>query len=182
MPKGWTSSKSSNNNSSFPGADQLASCLGIPVSVVNSHPPSADSPDYNSADQLQTVSDTVSIYPSAKAARKVFAAEANPRTPSCLTTVLNGTSKATLESGFGAGTSVGTIAVTRSPASKFAPHATNFTALLPVTSQGVTLNVQLTVVTFVKGKVEQSVTLISVQGSFPATLARRLTALAASRI
>lgn len=35
MPKGWTSSKSSANNSPFPGAAQLANCIGVPTSVIS---------------------------------------------------------------------------------------------------------------------------------------------------
>lgn len=182
LPKGWTSTKSQNNNSPFPGAAQLAGCLGVPTSVITSQPPTAYSPEFTSKDQRQLASDSVSVYPSVKAAQADFASLANPKTPSCLTTVLNGPARAALGSGFGAGTSVGTVTVTRAPSTDFAPNNANFTASVPVTDQGVTLNVQLTVVDFVRGTEEQTVTLIGVQGTFPTTLARHLTTVAAGRI
>jgi len=182
LPKGWTSTKSQNNNSPFPGAAQLAGCLGVPTSVITSQPPTAYSPEFASKDQRQLVSDSVSVYPSARAAQADFASLANPKTPSCLTTVLNNQAKAALGSGFGTGTSLGTVTVTRAPATEFAPHNANFTALVPVTDQGATLNLQLTVVDFVRGTEEQTVTLVAVQGPFPTALARQLTTVAAGRI
>ena len=63
LPSGWTSTKSSNNNSSFPGAAQLAGCLGVPTSVITNNPPTANSPDFDSKSQLQTVGDSVSTTP-----------------------------------------------------------------------------------------------------------------------
>jgi len=66
LPSGWTSTKSSNNNSSFPGAAQLASCLGVPKSIITNNPPTASSPEFDSKNHLQSVNDSVQIYPSAK--------------------------------------------------------------------------------------------------------------------
>ena len=114
MPSGWTSTKSSNNNSSFPGAVQLASCLGVPTSVIFDNPPSANSPDFDSKNHLQTVSDSVWIYPSVTAAQVDFASLADSKTPSCLTQVLNGSGRPALESQLGSGASVGNILVSRS--------------------------------------------------------------------
>ena len=182
LPGGWTSTKSPGNSSSFPGTAQLARCLGVPTSVVADSPPTVNSPQFDSRSQLQTVDDSVSIYPSAKAARADFASLADPKTPSCLTQVLNGSAKPSLASQFGSGVSIGNILVSRSPTSEFAPRSANFTAFMPVTSQGVTLNLELTVVDNVKGRAEQTVTLISVQSPFPTPLARHLTTVAARRL
>lgn len=182
MPQGWTSSKSSNSSGSFPGAKQLAHCLGVPTSVITSNPPTANSPEFNSKNQLLSVDDSVSIYSSPNAARADFASLANVRTPSCLTTVLNGTAKAALEKGFGSGAKVGAITVTRTPAADYAPHSANFTMFFPVTEQGTTVNVELSLVDFVKGKKEQTVTFIAVQSTFPTAMALHLTTVAAGRI
>jgi len=70
FPKSWTSTKSSNNNSSFPGAAQLARCIGVPESVVTSNPPTAYSPEFDSSNHLLSVDDSVSIYPSAKGRKR----------------------------------------------------------------------------------------------------------------
>jgi hypothetical protein len=182
MPKGWKSSASSNNNPATPGAAQLAHCIGIPVSEINDMPPTAYSRDFNSADDLQSAYDNVSIFPSAKAARADMAADASAKTPGCLTTNFNGPSKKLLASSFGSGAVVGTIDVTRTPASYYAPHATNLTIYFPVTTQDETLNVESTEVTFVRGREEQTVTLVSVQTPFPTALARRLTTVADRRL
>jgi hypothetical protein len=182
MPKGWKSTKSSNDNSSFPGAAQLASCLGVPTSVITDNPPSANSPEFDSKNQLQSVDDSVSVYPSAKAARADFASLANSNTPSCLTTVLNGTAKSALVAQFGPKASVGNITVSRFPATALAPHNANFVAFMPVTTQGVTLNVELIVVDFVRATVEQTVTMTSVQNPFPTSLAKHLSTVASGRL
>jgi hypothetical protein len=177
MPKGWTSSGSSGNNSPTPGAAQLAHCLGIPVSAITDTPPTA-----YSKNDLQSVYDMVSIFPSTKAARADIASEANPKAPGCLKANLNGPSKKQLASSFGSKAVVGTIDVTRTPASYYAPHTTNLTIYFPVTTQGETLNIETAEVTFVRGREEQDVTLVSVQAPFPTALARRLTTVADGRL
>jgi hypothetical protein len=52
MPKGWRKEKGSSNSgsSNFPGASQLASCIGVPSSLITSNPPSADSPYFQNYD------------------------------------------------------------------------------------------------------------------------------------
>jgi len=144
--------------------------------------PSASSPQFVSQDQRYTVQDSVTIYSSSRAARASFDALANPKTPSCLSSVLNGPAKAALEHGFGSGASIGSITVSRAPSRDFAPGNANFMAILSVTEQGVTLPLELIVVDFVKGNEEQTVTFNSVEGSFPIPLAGHLTSLALARI
>lgn len=182
MPSGWTSTKSSNNNLAFPGAAQLASCLGVPKSIITNNPPTANSPEFDSKNHLQSVNDSVQIYPSAKAAQADWASLAESKTPSCLTQVLNGSARSALASQLGTGVSVGNILVSRSPASEFAPKSANFTAFMPVTTHGVTLNLELTVVDYVKARKEQTVTFTSVETPFPTSLAQQLTTVALGRL
>jgi hypothetical protein len=183
LPTGWTSTKSSNNNnSSFPGAAQLARCLGVPTSIITNNPPTVSSPEFDSKNQLQTVNDSVSVYPSTKAAHADFASLANPKTPSCLTQVFNGSARGAFQSQFGSGATLGTVLVSRSPTTEFAPGSANFTAFMPITSHGVTLNFELTIVDYVKGRNEQTVAFTSVQSPFPASLARHLTTVAMGRL
>jgi hypothetical protein len=182
MPAGWTSSKSSNNNSSFPGAAQLARCLGVPTSTITDEPPTVYSPEFVNPDDVLTVNDNVSIYSSARRARADFASLANAKTPSCLTQVLNGSARSALASGFGSGASVGSILVSRSPSTDFAPGSANFTAFMPVITHGVTVNFELTVVDYVRGREEQTVSFTSLQSAFPASLSRHLTSVAVGRL
>ena len=165
-----------------PGRRSSPVASGVPTSVITNNPPTANSPDFDSKSQLQTVGDSVSIYPSAKAARTDFASLADPKTPSCLTQVLNGSARGALEAQFGAGTSIGSILVSRSPATDFAPGSANFTAFMPITSHGITLNLELTVVDYVKGREEQTVVLTSVQSPFSTSLARHVTTVALGKL
>jgi hypothetical protein len=182
MPKGWTSSKSSNNNSPIPGSQQLAACLGVPASQVNDNPPTVYSPDFNSKNQLETVDDNVSVFSSDKAARSDFATATNPKAPSCMSATFNGAAKSGLDASFPAGSTVGNITVTRTPSSDYAPHSANVTLFFPVTVKGVTLNVEITEVGYLKGDEEQTLTLTSIETPFPTALAKRLTTVAANRL
>jgi len=182
LPKGWTSSKSSNNNAPFPGAAQLASCIGVPTSVITSNPPSVLSPEFDSKNQLLSAQDSVQVYRSTKAAQTDFASLANPKTPRCMTTDLNGTGKAAFESQIGPGAVVGNVVVTRTPTSDYASHTTDVTMFFPLITQGTTANLELTLVDFVRGKEEQTVMLIAGESTFPISLARHLTTVADGRI
>ena len=183
MPKGWTSSKASGgDNSKFPGATQLANCIGVPVSVINYNAPSSNSPDFASKNHLLTVNDSVSVFSSVKRARVDFASGTNAKAPSCLAADLNGAGRAAFVSEFGANATVGNMTVSRLPAADFAPGAANLTIFFPVTTQGTTLNVQISEVVILHGREEQNVTFTSIQSNFPIPLERHLTALAARRL
>ena len=175
FPKSWTSSASPNNNSSLPGEAQLASCIGVPRSVLMSNPPSASSPEFDSPDHLLSVDDSVAIYPSSQGATADFNLLANVKTPACLASVWNGPAKATIEKEFGSVSIVGAIKVTRVASKYFAPGGANITMQMRLKSQGVQLNLDLTMVDYVKANKEQMVTLISVVQGFPAAFARQLT-------
>ena len=183
MPKGWKSSKSNNNNPPTPDAAQLAACLGVPLSVVTDNPPTAYSPDFASKNDLQSVDDSIEVFPSAKAARADLATASSPKAPVCFNTNFNSAAaKSQLRSAFGAGSSIGAVDVTRTPASDYGPHTVNVTIYVPVTTHGVTLNIETAEVGFVKGNEEQMVTLTGVQTPFPTALAKRLTTLADGRL
>jgi hypothetical protein len=183
MPKGWTSSKSSsNNNAPFPGAAELARCIGVPTSVINYNAPSVSSPEFDSKNQQLSVQDSVQLYPSAKAARADFASLANAKTPGCMTSDLNGPGKAEFDTQIGGGLTVGSVVVTKTPASDYGSGTTDFTMYFPVTQKGETINVELTLVDYVKGREEQTVMLSAFQANFPTSLARHLTTVADGRL
>jgi hypothetical protein len=124
----------------------------------------------------------VQVYSSPKAAEVDFSSLANAKTPGCMTSVLNGPRKAAFDEQIGGGVGVGDVTVTRTPESDYAPHTTNFTMYFPVTTKGVTINVELVLVDYVKGQEEQSVVLSAFQSTFPTALAKRLTTVADGRI
>jgi hypothetical protein len=182
MPKGWTSTKSSSDDSTIPGSAEMARCLGVPVSRITDTPPAANSREFDSKNGLLSVNDTIEVFPNAKAAQADLATGENKKAPQCLSANFNGASKATLQSQFGTGVTVGSIEVARNPASYYAPHTTNITLFLPVTKQGQTINLTISEVAFVKGQKEQTVTLTSAQLPFPVSLSQHLTGLAAARL
>ena len=184
MPKGWSASRSSNNNTNtpYPDAAQFATCIGVPTSIIY-NAPSVSSPEFDSKDQLLSVGDSVQVYSSNQAAQADFSSLANPKTPSCMTTDLNGPGKSQFAAQIGgSGIAIGNVTVTRTPQSDYAPHAANVTIYFPITTKGVTVNVELTLVDYVKGREEQSVAFTAFQSVFPAALARHLTTVADSRI
>ena len=182
MPKGWTKSKESSSSQPFPDPSTLAKCLGVPTRSVSYTAPSVNSPEFDSKDNAQSVNDSVSTYPSSKAARIDFAFYRSPKTPSCFTTYLNGPGRGLFTSGAPAGSSVGSILVSRAPASDFAPHTANLIVFIPEVIKGTTINLQLTLVDYVKGQEEQTVSLTSADSPFSASLSRHLTDLAVASL
>jgi hypothetical protein len=182
FPKGWTASKSSNTNTAPPGTGQLARCLGVPTSVLTTIPPTVYSKEFSNRKQQLSVDDNVSVYPSAQAAQADFGTFTNAKTPTCFTTYMNGPGKAELTAGAPAGTTVGSILITRTPASNYAPNTANYTMFFPITASGQTINAEVTEVDYVKGNQEQTMTLSAYQNTFPASLSKQLTAVAVGRL
>jgi hypothetical protein len=185
LPKGWTSSSSgphSTSNGAFPGTTQLAGCLGVATDVINPDSPTAYSPDFEIKSQEITVSDSVAVDRTAKGARADFDSLGNAKTPACLTSVLNGAAKSELAGELESGETLGTISVSRDPASDFAPHSATFTIHLPVTYQETVANTEITLVDYVKGDEEQLVTLTSINTTFPVSVSRHVTQVAAGRL
>jgi hypothetical protein len=183
MPKGWTQSRSTGNGGgTFPGASNLAGCIGVSARAITLNPPSANSNEFDSANESLSVDDSVSAFPSRSIANEQYSAISNPKTPACMTTLLNGPLKSLLLSSAGSGAEVGSISVTKEPSSRFARHATALTVAFSLTERGETVRVQTTEVFFVRGKEGQQITFTAIATSFPRTLAHRLTGLAMTRL
>jgi hypothetical protein len=184
MPKGWKKEKGSGGggSSNFPGASQLASCIGVPASLITSNPPEADSPYYENKSGSLEVQDSVSVFPSAKTATADFNALANAKTPACMTTLMNGSFKAQILASAGKGATLGTITVTRADPANFASGTTGMVMSLPITEQGVSLTAVITAVYYVKGKFGQQIDFNSYGPAFPTSLAKSLTTTALHRL
>ena len=181
MPSGWTSSPGSNNSGSgsFPGAAQLAGCIGVPSKLIASNPPEVNSPNFHSKDQTLEVDDNVSVFPSVKNAQAEYAAISNAKTAGCMATLMNGSFKSQIASAAGSGTSVGTITVTKAGA----PKGTTAYALgVPITSQGVVVPLHLVITYFIKGQYGQNISFYGYGIPFPSTLERHLMATAQARL
>jgi hypothetical protein len=179
MPKGWVSSKSSDGGSSFPGQNELASCIGVPASTIKLNPPSSNSPEFGNKDETETVDDSISIFTSSKVAKSQYAAMANSKTPGCFAQILNGPSKKQLSSNFGAGATVGTISVSRPSAPR---SFTGFTLTFNVVDQGQSIPVRLTEIVAIKGTEGLQLGFTAVENPFPSSLYKHLTSVALARL
>jgi hypothetical protein len=183
MPSGWKvegpASSSSNN---FPGATQLAACIGVPARLITSNPPTANSPYFsNSTGQLE-VQDSVSVFPSAKNAQAEYRAMANPKTPGCLNEIFNTPAIKSQLAGSGSkGATVGHVSVARL-AGALPSGVVGFTVKLPITTQGVKVTALLTTVVLVRGTLGQQIVFNSYGSAFPTSLATRLTQVALNRL
>jgi hypothetical protein len=184
MPSGWKTEKGSGGggNSNFPGAKQLASCIGVSSKLINSNPPEVDSPYFESSDGSLEVQDSVSVFGSAKVAKAELAAMANPKTPFCMTTIMNGAFKAKIAASAGKGASLGTITVTRANPATFAKGATGLNISLPITAQGQSLTVNISAVYYVKGTLGQQVDFNSYGSPFPSLISLALSSTAFNRL
>jgi hypothetical protein len=183
MPKGWKREKgSSGGSSTFPGASQLAGCIGVPAGLITSNPPEADSPYYENKSGLLEVQDSASVFPSATTAESDYNALANAKTPACMTTLMNGSFKAQILGSAGKGATVGTITVTRADPADFAQGSTGLVMSLPISEQGVSITAVITAVYYIKGKLGQQIDFNSYGPAFPTSLAESLTATALHRL
>ncbi len=186
MPKGWKTEPGtggSNGSSNFPGAAQLASCLGVSSRLINANPPEIYSPYFqNQAGSLE-VQDSITVFPSVSNAKAEYSVIANSKTPSCLGTIMNSASvKSELASSTGEGAVIGTIAVTKAGVPNFGRGTSAIEMSIPITYQGTNVRAQLIEVTFIKGKLGRQLSFNSYSRTFPTSLSKHLVALAQSRL
>jgi hypothetical protein len=187
FPSGWSGQGSvstddkSGGAPNFPGGQQLVSCIGIPQSLLAVSTPEAVSPTFQTNGGEVSAQDTVDIAPSVKLAGEANALLASPKVPGCLTTAFQGPARQSIVNSAGNGVTIGNIAVTAANPDQLIRHATGFTVSFPATSQGVTLNVQIDLISVPHGKTDSQLTLTSVSNSFSPSLAKHLETVAYGR-
>ncbi len=182
MPAGWTKSKHTNNGNSNVGAQQLARCIGVASKLISENPPSVNSPEFQDKQGALTVDDNVTVFPSAKNAAAEYATVTNPKTPSCMTALASGPLKTKLFGKSPKGTSYGTPLVSATAPGAFGPTAGGFSLSVPVSTHGVTVNVTVTQLFSVKGRLGQQVTFTSIGVPFSIPLEQHLTSVAVGRL
>jgi hypothetical protein len=185
FPSGWSGQgkvTTSDSGGSFPGAGQLAACLGVSPSLINAKTPQATSPNFQNKAGTDYVQDSVSVFRSSKQGTQEYAAIADPKVPSCLTEVLaTPAAKQQLQQSAGSGVTIGTVTVTATNPAVLVPHSSGFTISFPATSQGITANSSVSVVSIVRGKLGSQVSFTSVGLPFPVSLERHLVSVASGR-
>ncbi len=182
LPAGWTTSPSSSDNS-FPlaHAKSMASCIGVPTSVLTDNSPSASSPEFDSMNQALSVDDQVTDYRSARVAQAQLASITSKKTPACFAALMNGTEKPSLASSIGRGTKIGKIVVTRDH-TNYGPGTAGLIMEIPVSTSSDALTVRSELVFAVKGHESQQLTFTAAPGTFPTILAQQLAKTAVARL
>jgi hypothetical protein len=186
LPAGWTAPKTTGDSKAsgrtVPGAAQLATCLGVAKDVIENVAPTESSPSFASKNGQQSAQDSVTIDPSASAAKASYASIAGAKTPGCLNTILNGVGKQTLAGSLQSGETIGTISVSDTAPAALAPHSAGFTIAVPITYKSQVVNSQITIIDVAKGHEESELTLTSVRTPFPAALSKHLAQVALQRL
>jgi hypothetical protein len=182
LPSGWTSGNAAASPTRVtPWSSKLAKCVGVPARVAKVAPTKVNSPDFTSADQIDAVEDSVSVYPTVAAAQAEYAALASARTTSCMNSVASLALQRNMQKEAGSTTTVGVVSFAGLPAAAAALHMTGFTVSIPIARSGRVLTVTSTQVDFVSGSLLHQVTFNGNGAAFPAPLEEQLLAAAQAR-
>jgi hypothetical protein len=182
LPSGWTSGSSAASPTRVtPWSSKLAKCVGVPAQVAKEAPTKVNSPDFTSADQVDAVEDSVSVYPSAAQAQAEYAALASSKTTGCMNSVASLALQKNMQKEAGSTTTVGVVSFAGLPAAAAALHMTGFTVSIPIARGGRVLTVTSTQVDFVSGALLHQVTFNGNGAAFPAPLEEQLLAAAQAR-
>jgi hypothetical protein len=187
FPAGWstqgsvTTSDSNGDSANFPGGNQLIGCLGLSHYLANLATPTANSPTFSTKQGLDTVQETVNIFPSTKVAGEAKAVISSSKVPGCMTTAFQGPAKQSIAQSAGQGATVGTITVAVASPGHLVPHASGFTISVPITDHGVSLNTQVDIVSLFRGTSDNQFDFTSVGQPFPTSLERHLESVASGR-
>jgi hypothetical protein len=181
MPAGWVTTKAPNNPNSTVGDSQLAHCIGVATSLITESPPSVNSPQFQNKTGTLTVNDNVTVFPSAKNAAAELATVANPKTPGCMTALASGPLKRKLFGKPPKGVTYGTALVSATDQTAF-PFTAGYSMSVPAVSHGVTVNITVTQLFAIKGRLGQQVTFTSVGEPFSIPVAQHISATAVQRL
>jgi hypothetical protein len=182
LPSGWASgSNAASPTRVTPWSSKLAKCVGVPAQVAKEAPTKVNSPDFTSADQVDAVEDSVSVYPSAAQAQAEYAALASSKTTGCMNSVASLALQKNMQKEAGSTTTVGVVSFAGLPAAAAALHLTGFTVSIPIARGGRVLTVTSTQVDFVSGALLHQVTFNGNGATFPAPLEEQLLAAAQAR-
>ena len=177
LPSGWSAGGAAAAPTRVtPWSPQLASCVGIPTRVAKIAPTKVQSPDFSSADKVDAVEDSVSVYPSAAEAQAEFAAMAGSKTTGCMNSVASPTLQRSMQQEAGSTTTVGVVSFAGLPAGAAAQNLAGFTVTIPIARGGRVLTVTSTQVDFVSGSLLHQVTFNGNGAVFPAVLEEELLA------
>jgi hypothetical protein len=175
LPSGWTAGGAgAAPTRETPWSPKLARCVGVPARVAAVAPTKVNSPNFTSADQVDAVEDSVSVYSSGAQARAEYAALASTRTTGCMNRVASLALQQHMQKQAGSTTTVGVVSFADLPAAAAALHLTGFTVTIPIARGGRVLTVWSTQVDFVSGALLQQITFNGNGSAFPPVLEEQL--------
>jgi hypothetical protein len=181
MPSGWESTKAPNNPNTTAGDAQLARCIGVAESLISENPPSVNSRQFQNTSGSLTVNDNVTVFPSVKNALAELGTTSNKRTPGCMTTLAEGPFKDQLLGKPPKGVVYGTPLVSPTDPSAF-PFTAGYSMSVPALTHGQTVNITVTQLFAVKGRLGQQIVFTSIGPSFPIATEQRIAAVAVRRL
>ena len=181
MPAGWESTKAPNNPNSNVGDSQLAHCMGVAVSLITENPPSVNSPQFEDKGGSLTVNDNVTVFPSAKNALAELGTVANKKTPGCMTALSQGPLKNKLFGTPPKGVTYGTPLVSATDPGAF-PFTAGYSMSVPAISHGSTVNITVTQLFAIKGRLGQQIVFTSIGAPFPIATEQHISAAAVQRL
>jgi hypothetical protein len=181
MPSGWESTKSPNNPNSNVGDTQLAHCIGVATSLISESPPSVNSRQFQNKNGTLTVNDNVTVFPSAKNAQAELATVASKKLPGCMTTLASGPLKTKLFGKPPKGLTYGSPLVSATDPTAF-PFTAGYSMSVPAQSHGVVINITVTQLIAIKGRLGNQITLTSIGEPFSIMTTQHIAAVAVQRL
>ncbi len=181
MPAGWITTKTPSNPNSTVGDSQLAHCIGVAKSLLTEDPPSVNSPQFQNKTGTLTVNDNVTVFPSAKNAAAELATVANTKTAGCMTALASGPLKQKLFGKPPKGVTYGTALVSATDPIAF-PYTAGYSMSVPAVSHGVTVNITVTQLFAIKGRLGQQITFTSLGEPWSISAAQHISAAAIQRL
>jgi hypothetical protein len=181
MPSGWKTAKAPNNPNNTVGDTQLAHCLGVAASLITENPPSVNSPQFQNRAGSLTVNDNVTVFPSAKNALAELGTVSNKKAAGCLTALDQGPLKSQLFGKPPKGVIYGSPLVSPTDPTTF-PSTAGYSLSVPAVSHGQTVNITVTQLFAVKGRLGQQIVFTSIGSPFPIATEQRIAAAAVQRL
>jgi hypothetical protein len=181
MPSGWETTKTPNNPNSNVGDAELAHCIGVATSLISESPPTVNSLQFQNKAGTLTVNDAVTVFPSAKNAAAELATVSNRKTPGCMTDLASGPLKQKLFGKTPKGMTYGTALVSATDPTAF-PFTAGYSMSVPVLTHGATVNITVTQLFAIKGRLGQQITFTGVGAPFSIPVVQHISAAAVQRL
>lgn len=181
MPSGWQTAKAPNNPNSTVGNAQLARCIGVAESLISENPPTTNSPQFQNKAGTLTINDNVTVFPSAKNAAAELATVSSKKAPGCMTALASGPLKYRLLGKPPKGVTFGAALVSATDPSAF-PFTAGYSLSVPALNHGVTVNITVTQLFAIKGRLGQQIVFTSIGDAFPIATEQHIAATAVQRL